>query len=143
MSSFVGVFLCAFLQGLSSMPSFAGLNLYALLQAFYRALFSLDIYRKLSRMDEFHELFRGAFREHSCAPTSSLLYFCSGSFCALVQPDSMRALFRMINFSARSREGYFGALFRRGFFHALFRRASSVCTFPGLFGRVLSQGHLP
>ena len=103
MSSFVRVLLCAFLQGLLSMPSFAGLNLYAISQALYRALLSVDFYRKLSRIYDFHELFRGAFREHSYAPTSSVLYFRSGFSCALVQLDSLLALFRMNNFSARYR----------------------------------------
>ena len=52
-----------------------------------------------------------AIREHSFAPTSSLLYFRSSFLSALVQSDSLLALFRMINFNAPSCGGYIGVLF--------------------------------
>ena len=55
--------------------------------------------------------FAVAFREHSFATTSSVLYFRSSFFCALVQSDSLLALFRMINFNAPFCGGYIGVLF--------------------------------
>ena len=56
--------------------------------------------------------FAVAIREHSSAPTYSVLYFFGiGFFCVLVQSDSLLALFRMNNFNAPSCGRYIGVLF--------------------------------